>query len=143
MLVDDMRKALLNARKEKDTSLIQVHTSVLAKIMIAEKSGNHQLPLSDEVVQTLIQKEIKELEESASFLQQGNLQRELLLSQIEYLKLYLPQPYTELEVESMIVGYIAATAETNKGKIIGAIAKMVGNRFDKSKIKGMVDRICQ
>ena len=140
MLVDDMRKALLNARKDKDTSLIQVHT---AKIMIAEKSGNHQLPLSDEVVQTLIQKEIKELEETASFLQQGNLQRELLLSQIEYLKLYLPQSYTDLEVESMIVGYLAATEETNKGKVIGAIAKMVGNRFDKSKIKGMVDRICQ
>ena len=143
MLVDDMRKALLNARKDKDTSLIQVHTSVLAKIMIAEKSGNHQIPLSDEIVQTLIQKEIKELEETVSFLQQNNPKRELLLSQIEYLKLYLPQPYTDLEVESMIIGYLAATEETNKGKVIGTIVKMVGNRFDKSKIKGMVDRICQ
>ena len=31
--------------------------------------------------------------------------------------------------------------ETNKGKITGAIAKMVGNRFDKKLIKGIVEQI--
>jgi uncharacterized protein YqeY len=61
--------------------------------------------------------------------------------QIEELEQYLPQMLTELEVESMITGYVAATEEANKGKITGAIAKMVGNRFDKSKIKGIVDRV--
>jgi uncharacterized protein YqeY len=61
--------------------------------------------------------------------------------QIEVLKTYLPQSYTDLEVESMVVGYLAATEETNKGKVIGAIAKMVGTRFDKSKIKGIVEKV--
>ena len=48
---------------------------------------------------------------------------------------------TELEVESMILGYIAATEETNVGKITGAMAKAVGSRFDKKLIKGIVERV--
>ena len=141
MLVDNMRTALTNARKDRDTMLIRVHTSVLAKIMVAEKSGNYQLPLSDEVVQSLIQKEIKELEETASFLAEGNLQREMLLSQANYLHLYLPQPYTENEVKEIITNYIITSGATHAGKITGAIAKMVGSRFDKSLIKGLVEQM--
>jgi uncharacterized protein YqeY len=53
----------------------------------------------------------------------------------------LPQALTELEVESMILGYIAATEETNVGKITGAMAKAVGNRFDKKLIKGIVEKV--
>lgn len=143
MLYEVIKTKHIEAMKARDALLKSAYGNILAKIAVAEKSGKYTLPLIDEVIEGLIQKEIKELNETAQgfisaqrFAEAGNLQ-----VQINELEQYLPQMLTELEVESMIAGYVAATEETNKGKITGAIAKMVGNRFDKSKIKGIVDRI--
>ena len=141
MLKEQLQKDKLNAMKNKESAKVSAITAVMTKIIVAEKSGNYELPLSDEIIQTAIQKEIKELQESMSFYAATDTQYLTMSGQVEVLKTYLPQPYTELEVESMVVGYLAATEETNKGKVIGAIAKMVGNRFDKSKIKGIVEKM--
>ena len=141
MLKEQLQKDKLNAMKNKESAKVSAITAVMTKIIVAEKSGNYELPLSDEIIQTAIQKEIKELQESMSFYAATDTQYLTMSEQVEVLKTYLPQPYTDLEVESMVVGYLAATEETNKGKVIGAIAKMVGNRFDKSKIKGIVEKV--
>ena len=141
MLKEQLQKDKLIAMKNKDSAKASAITAVMTKVIVAEKSGNYELPLADETIQTLIQKEIKELQESMSYYAAGSSQYLTMQEQIEELTAYLPQPYTELEVESMITGYLVATEETNKGKVIGAIAKMVGNRFDKSKIKGIVEKV--
>jgi uncharacterized protein YqeY len=140
-LRETLQKNKLMAMKEKNGIAVSAITAAMTKVIVAEKSGSCELPLSDDFIQGLIQKEIKECEDSRSFYKETDTQYENLTNQIEYLKTYLPQPYTELEVESMIVGYIAATEETNAGKITGAIAKMVGTRFDKKLIKGIVERV--
>ena len=141
MLKEQLQKDKLQAMKNKESAKVSAITAVMTKIIVAEKSGNYELPLSDEIIQNAIQKEIKELQESMSFYAATDTQYLTMSEQVEVLKTYLPQPYTDLEVESMVVGYLAATEETNKGKVIGAIAKMVGNRFDKSKIKGIVEKV--
>ena len=141
MLKEQLQKDKLNAMKNKESAKVSAITAVMTKVIVAEKSGNYELPLTDEIIQTLIQKEIKELQESMSYYAAGSTQYLTMQEQIEELTEYLPQPYTDFEVESMVVGYLAATEETNKGKVIGAIAKMVGNRFDKSKIKGIVEKV--
>ena len=145
MLLETVKKRHIEAMKARDAILKSVYGNVLAKIAVAEKSGKYTLPLEDAVIEGLIQKEIKELNETAQgfvsakrYAEAGNIE-----IQIEELEQYLPKMLTELEVESMIEGYVAATEETNKGKITGAIAKMVGNRFDKKLIKGIVDRVVQ
>lgn len=140
-LREQLQKDKLQAMKNKESAKVSAVTAVMTKIIVAEKSGNYELPLTDETIQTLIQKEIKELQESMSYYAATDTQYLTMSEQIEVLKTYLPQPYTDLEVESMVTGYLAATEETNKGKVIGAIAKMVGNRFDKSKIKGIVEKV--
>jgi uncharacterized protein YqeY len=141
MLKEQLQKDKLNAMKSKESAKVSAITAVMTKVIVAEKSGNYELPLADETIQTLIQKEIKELQESMSYYAATDTQYLTMSEQVEVLKTYLPQSYTDLEVESMVVGYLAATEETNKGKVIGAIAKMVGNRFDKSKIKGIVEKV--
>jgi uncharacterized protein YqeY len=141
MLKEQLQKDKLNAMKNKESAKVSAITAVMTKVIVAEKSGNYELPLTDETIQTLIQKEIKELQESMSYYAATDIQYLTMSEQVEVLKTYLPQPYTELEVESMIVGYITATEETNAGKITGAIAKMVGTRFDKKLIKGIVERV--
>lgn len=141
MLKEQLQKDKLNAMKNKESAKVSAITAVMTKVIVAEKSGNYELPLSDEIIQNAIQKEIKELQESMGFYAATDTQYLTMSKQVEVLKTYLPQPYTDLEVESMVAGYLAVTEETNKGKVIGAIVKMVGNRFDKSKIKGIVEKV--
>lgn len=143
MLYEVIKNKHTEAMKARDALLKSAYGNILAKITVAEKSGKYTLPLTDEVIEGLIQKEVKELNETAQgfisaqrFAEAGNLQM-----QIEELEQYLPKMLTELEVESMVLGYIATSGETNKGKITGAIAKMVGNRFDKKLIKGIVEKV--
>ena len=145
MLLEVIKTKHVAAMKARDAVLKSAYGNVLAKIAVAEKSGKYALPLEDAIIEGLIQKEIKELAETkAGFLAAARVEEAVRLQmQIDELEQYLPKMLTELEVESMIVGYAAASGETNKGKITGAIAKMVGNRFDKSKIKGIVDRVAQ
>ena len=141
MLYEVIKQKHTDAMKKRSSLLKSAYGNVLAKIMVAEKSGNYQLPLEDSVIEALIAKEIKELEETRSFYKASDDRYEDISVQIGELNQYLPQALTELEVESMILGYIAATEETNVGKITGAMAKAVGNRFDKKLIKGIVERV--
>ena len=141
MLYEVIKQKHTEAMKKRSSLLKSAYGNVLAKIMVAEKSGNYQLPLEDSVIEALIAKEIKELEETRSFYKASDDRYEDISVQIGELNQYLPQALTELEVESMILGYIAATEETNVGKITGAMAKAVGNRFDKKLIKGIVERV--
>ena len=143
MLLEVIKNKHVAAMKARDAVLKSVYGNVLAKIAVAEKSGKYALPLEDAIIEGLIQKEVKELTETkAGFLAAARVDEAVKLQmQIDELEQYLPKMLTELEVESMIVGYTATSGETNKGKITGAIAKMVGNRFDKSKIKDIVDRV--
>jgi uncharacterized protein YqeY len=141
MLYEVIKNKHTEAMKSRNPLLKSAYGNVLAKIMVAEKSGNYKLPLEDSVIEALIVKEIKELEETRSFYNPIDDKYEDISVQIAELNQYLPKALTELEVESMIEGYVAATEETNVGKITGAIAKMVGNRFDKKLIKGIVEKV--
>ena len=141
MLYEVIKNKHTEAMKTRNPLLKSAYGNVLAKIMVAEKSGNYPLPLADSVVEGLIVKEVKELEETRSFYKPADDKYEDISVQIAELNQYLPKALTETEVESMILGYVAATEETNVGKITGAIAKMVGNRFDKKLIKGIVEKV--
>ena len=150
MLEQTIRNKFNAARKDKNELMRKTYESVIAKIMIAEKSGKYTLPLPEDVVVTLVQKEIKELEETkACYLEIPPLTTiddkvaDTLYNldvQIAELKQYLPTELTEEEVVEKIKEIING-GETNKGKIIGAVAKYVGSRFDKSKIAGLVAKV--
>ena len=61
---EQIRQKFNEARKNKHELNRKAYESVIAKIMVAEKSGKYTLPLNDDVVVSLIQKEVKELEET-------------------------------------------------------------------------------
>lgn len=139
MLYEVIKQKHIEAMKARDALLKSAYGNVIAKAVVAEKSGKYQLPLADEVIEGLIQKEIKELNETAQgfvaaqrYQDAGNVE-----IQIETLEQYLPKMMTVEEVEDLIRK--AAVTETNKGRIIGIVAKQVGNRFDKKLIKGLVE----
>ena len=136
-LKDIIKQNHIKYFKERNEALKQAYESVLARIMNEEKSGKYTGELSDEVVQNLIIKEIKELKDAITYYKPEEDKYTELELRIKELEQYLPNELTEEEVIK-IINDVKATGETNKGKIIGLVVKQVGNRFDKSKIEKMV-----
>lgn len=136
-LKDIIKQNHIKYFKERNEALKQAYESVLARIMNEEKSGKYAGELSDEVVQNLIIKEIKELKDAITYYKPEEDKYTELELRIKELEQYLPNELTEEEVIK-IINDVKATGETNKGKIIGLVVKQVGNRFDKSKIAKMV-----
>ena len=109
------------------------------RIMTAEKSGQYDLPLTDEQIVNLISKEVKEREELLKIYKPEDEQYILADYTIKELSQYLPKQLTEDEVIEIIKRL--KETESNPGKLIGLTAKEVGNRFDKSKIAALVKRV--
>ncbi len=106
------------------------------RIMTAEKSGQFELPLTDEQITNLIIKEVKERTELLNVYKPEDEQYILAKYMVEELSQYLPKQMSEDEVIAIIKRL--KETETNVGKLIGLTVKEVGNRFDKSKIAQLV-----
>ena len=132
-IINDKWKEAFKARDfEKRTA----YEFMKQRIMTAEKSGQVELPLSDDYITNLIVKEIKEREDVLQFYKPEDEQYKTAKAVIEELIQYLPKAMSEDEVIA-IIRKIKET-EPNLGKVIGLTVKEVGNRFDKSKIAALV-----
>ena len=109
------------------------------RIMVAEKSGQFELPLTDEQITNLVMKECKEREELLNIYKPEDEQYILAEYTLKELSQYLPKQMSEEEVIE-IINRLKET-ETNPGKLIGLTVKEVGNRFDKSKIAALVKQV--
>ena len=109
------------------------------KIMVADKSGQFELPLTDEQIVNLIAKECKERADIMTFYGPNDEQYILAKYTIEELEQYLPKQMTEEEVIEIIKKL--KESESNPGKLIGLTVKEVGNRFDKAKIAALVKNV--
>lgn len=146
MLVNEIRNSFNQARREQNHVAKSAYESVLAKITNAEKLGKYTtLPLEDNAVIGLIQKEIKELEETRSFYKEEDATYAELTTKIELLSSYLPPALTDDEIMTTIQ-HLIETVGANKGRLIGSTIKELektGKSFDKSKISQFVDNCLQ
>ena len=127
------------AFKAKDEILKSAFAMVKAKILVEEKSGKYELPLTDEVIVAVITKEVKELKETQTFYKPEDQMYAEIEIKINALSEYLPKQMSEDEVKSIIMKL--KETETNMGKLIGLTVKEVGNRFDKSQISRLVKEV--
>ena len=109
------------------------------RILVAEKSGQYELPLTDEQIINLIAKEVKERQDLLTIYKPGDEQYITAEYTINELSQYLPKQMSEAEVIEIIKKL--KETETNPGKLIGLTVKEVGNRFDKSKIAALVKQV--
>ena len=109
------------------------------KILVAEKSGQYELPLTNEQIVNLIAKEVKERQDLLTLYKPEDEQYITAEYTINELSQYLPKQMSEAEVIE-IIRKLKET-ETNPGKLIGLTVKEVGNRFDKSKIAALVKQV--
>ena len=127
------------AFKARDMEKRTAYEMMKQRIMVAEKSGQFELPLTDEQITNLIIKEIKEREDVLQFYKPEDDAYKMAVAIIAELEQYLPKQMTEEEVLA-IIKRIKET-EPNMGKVIGLTVKEVGNRFDKAKIAALVKSV--
>lgn len=139
MLKETFNDKWKEAFKARDTAKRSAYEFMKQRIMIAEKSGQVELPLSDDYITSLVVKEIKEREDVLQFYKPEDEQYKIAIAVIEELTQYLPKAMSEDEVIA-IIRRIKET-EPNLGKVIGLTIKEVGNRFDKSKIAALVKQV--
>ena len=136
-----MLKELINEKwkeafKARDMEKRTAYEMLKQRIMVAEKSGQFELPLTDEQITNLIVKEIKEREDVLQFYKPEDDAYKMATAIIAELDQYLPKQMSGEEVIA-IIKRIKET-EPSLGKVIGLTVKEVGNRFDKSKIAALV-----
>ena len=139
MLIEIIRRKYDEARKEKDELAKEAYNAAIAKILILEKSGKYTLPLADDIVENAIQKQVNEYKETQSYYVLNKEEWDRFQTKINVLTQYLPKAMTEEEVME-IIKEEAINCQV-KGKLIGAVIKRIGNRFDKAKIAGLVNKI--
>lgn len=139
MLKEQINEKWKEAFKARDLEKRTAYELIKQRITVAEKSGQVELPLTDEYITNLIIKEVKEREDVLTFYKPEDEQYKIAKAVIVELEQYLPKQMTEEEVIAIIKRI--KEVEPNVGKVIGLTVKEVGNRFDKSKIAALVKTI--
>lgn len=139
-----MLKELINEKwkeafKARDMEKRTAYEMMKQKILVAEKSGQFELPLTDEQITNLIIKEIKEREDVLQFYKPEDDAYKMAIAIIKELEQYLPKQMSEEEVIAIITRI--KETEPNLGKVISLTVKEVGNQFDKSKIAALVKSV--
>ena len=127
------------AFKARDVQKRTAYELIKQRILVAEKSGQFKLPLTDEDITNLIIKEVKERQDVLTFYNPEDELYQTAEAVIKELEQYLPKQMSEEEVIEIIKRL--KETEPNVGKLIGLTVKEVGNRFDKSKIAALVRQV--
>ncbi len=145
MLRDQINNALKDAMKSGDKlklSTLRLVNSAIKNADIEARGGGKE-PLDDAAVLSLLQKLIKQRQESAVLYEKGG-RPELAateLSEIKVIEGFLPKQMSDAEVEGAIKAAVAETGATSvkdMGKVIGALRGKYAGQMDFGKASGLV-----
>ena len=145
MLRDDINKALTEAQKAKNERAVSTLRMVNAALKNAdiEARGQSKPPLGDAEVLPLLQKMIKQRQESVELYKKGN-RADLVKQEEEEIAIisgYLPKQMSEAEMAAAIDAAIKATSATgmkDMGKVIGSLRGQYAGQMDMAKASAMV-----
>ncbi|WP_371420749.1 GatB/YqeY domain-containing protein [Tardiphaga sp.] len=145
MLRDDINNAVKDAMRAKDERKLSTLRMVNSTIKNAdiEARGQGKPPLSDADLLSLLQKMIKQRQESVELYDKGG-RAELATQEREEIAIitaYLPQQMSEDETRSAIAAEIAATGAAgmkDMGKVIAALKAKYAGQMDFGKASGLV-----
>jgi uncharacterized protein len=144
MLRDDINKALTDAMKAKNeraVSTLRMVNSTLKNADIEARTTGK--PIGDAEVLSILQKMIKQRQESVELYKKGN-RADLVKQEEEEIAIisgYLPKQMSEAEMTAAIDAAIAETGAASMkdmGKVIGALRGQYAGQMDMAKVSGMV-----
>ena len=145
VLRDDINNALkeaMKARNERAVSTLRMVNSALKNADI-EARGAGKPPLGDAEVLPLLQKMIKQRQESVELYQKGN-RADLVKQEQEEIAIisgYLPKQMSEADMAAAIEATIKETGATgmkDMGKVIGALRAKYAGQMDMAKASALV-----
>ena len=144
MLRDDINKALteaMKAKNERAVSTLRMVNSTLKNADIEARTSGK--PLDDAAVLSILQKMIKQRQESVEMYKKGG--REDLVKQeeeeIAVISAYLPKQMSDAEMAAAIDAAIAETGAAgmkDMGKVIGILRGKYAGQMDFGKASGVV-----
>lgn len=105
MLFQDIKKANIEALKNKETNARAIYSVLINKCMLLEINKREKgEELEDADVVSLVQKTLKELEDEISNFEKVNntSKVETLKEQVDYIKKFLPSMLSEEEIKEII-----------------------------------------
>jgi uncharacterized protein YqeY len=145
MLRDDINKALTEAMKAKEERKVSTLRMINAALKNAdiEARGQSKPPLDDAAVLALLQKMIKQRQESVELYKKGG--RDDLVKQesdeIAIISAYLPKQMSEAEMAAAIDAAIketGAAAVKDMGKVIGVLRGKYAGQMDMGRASAAV-----
>jgi uncharacterized protein YqeY len=145
MLRDDINNAVKEAMKAKDERKLSTLRMVNATIKNADidARGQGKPPLSDSDLLSVLQKMIKQRQESVELYDKGG-RAELATQEreeIAVISAYLPKQMSDEEVSAAISAVVAETNASgvkDMGKVIGALKAKYAGQMDFAKASGLV-----
>ena len=145
MLRDDINNAVKDAMKAKDerkVSTLRMINSSLKNADIEARGGGKQ-PLGDAEVLSLMQKMIKQRQESVELYKKGN-RADLVKQEEEEIAIisgYLPKQMSEPEMKAAIEAAVKETGAggmKDMGKVIGVLRGKYAGQMDMARASAMV-----
>lgn len=137
----DMKEAMKAGDKGKLGAIRLIQAALKDKDIEARGAGKE--PLSDEEILALLQKMVKQRQESIAMYEQGG--REELAqaekNEVEVISSYLPKQMDETETKAAIEAAIAETGAASMkdmGKVVAALRAKYAGRMDFAKASGLV-----
>ncbi|MFC1617815.1 GatB/YqeY domain-containing protein [Patescibacteria group bacterium] len=140
-LAQKLDEDFLTARKNKDEEAVKVLTMV--KAAMRNKEIEQKKELSDDDVQSILNKEIKQRKDAIGQYTKGG--REELAkaeeSEVKFLEKYLPEQMAEEEVTKIVTSAIEETGAKSMadiGKVMGKVMPQVKGQADGAVIQKIV-----
>ncbi len=137
----DMKEAMKAGDKSRLGAIRLIQAALKDKDIEARGAGKE--PLSDEDILALLQKMVKQRQESIAMYEQGG-RTELAQSEkneVEVISSYLPKQMDEAETKAAIEAAIAETGAASMkdmGKVVAALRAKYAGRMDFAKASGLV-----
>lgn len=146
MLRDDINSALKVAMKSGQARRVSTLRLINAAILARETSGAERLSLSDAEIVDVMQKMVKQRQESRDIYQKAgrNELADQERDEIAIISAYLPEQMSDLEAASAISGLIKEIeAETLKdmGRTMAALKQRFAGRMDFGKAGAQVKKL--
>ena len=139
----DLDAAIKQALKSKDHAALTAFRAVKAKAMnkLTEPGRGTDKPLTEPELTALVQREIKERNESNEYLKPDHPDHQENARIIEVLSDYVPKALDGEALEAVIRKAIAdsgAAGPKDMGKVMGALKSRFAGQMDMSKASGLV-----
>jgi uncharacterized protein len=140
-LMDDLKTAMKAGEKVKVGTIRLIQSALKDKDIEARGLGKGQL--TDDDIMALMQKMVKQRQESLAIYAQANRPELAAIEQaeIDIINAYLPKQMDEAQMKTAIaavVGETGATSMKDMGKVVGALKAKFAGQMDFAKASPMV-----